>query len=519
MGILLLLFVLLVALIAAAEKENNPNAKSPKYVPLAAMAITICAVGGLATWAIVGDNNRRLRSRLSAFDEATKKYDIKNCGNLQLDEDYGLPLFHSESLSGCPERTLNAWLCGKWKNNEFAWLQGGQLIDPLFRTMGNNAALNVGLIALFGVGGRRANRLKRKGFDAIVFSEELALPDVVLGHYGIAETSYIKNAVQAHAHPMPGMTVASKLMHWGAVSDSRGSAGIYEVLADIANSRQCLIQVIGGRVVVFLSYFASSGSPLVGSLTDVERELTFAHTIFERLKFVAQPKNSRAKARDDQTAVAEAFKPRREFRPSKGKIVLGLCMMMLSGMAVIGAIRSEQFELNGIETAQGESVEPRYTVQVEAEVQKRALEPGKKNEAGEYQMARPWIVYSYAIDAETFQGRSALSPNEAFVEKGKAKTLVKKCKKGLKFKVWIDPDSPAESSLKKTVSVPARKLKPANQDVDIGGALMVAKTVSLLGFGLVGLGLFEGRRPKVVIPDFSKLNESPQPSNAGPHVE
>ncbi len=179
-GAILVFFAILIGVISLGEKKKEVEVP---YVKVVGFIVAICTVAGLAAGGYAANSNNQLKKRIFAFDDATKKYDIKHCGNVLLTEDYRLPLFHESEyhdLNGTAKR-LNAWLCGKWKDDEFAWLEGHQLVDPMFRGK-DNAAINLALLAAFGRKGNKQNRLKWKSFETVVFSEELPLPDIILGH-------------------------------------------------------------------------------------------------------------------------------------------------------------------------------------------------------------------------------------------------------------------------------------------------------------------------------------------------
>ena len=511
-GVILVLFILLVAIVAA--DSENPNGKAgysiEAYGMMACFAIVLCSIGGAITWALISASNRRLRKRLFAFDDATQKYDIKNCGALTLEEDYRLPLFHSEEEAGCPGKTLNAWLCGKWKEDEFAWLEGGQLVDPVFRGK-SNGAINFGLVAVLGRKASRKNRLVRRGFEAVVFSEELALPDIVLGHYSVVETSYTKTALKSVAQPLPGIPATSALKLWGAVSDSRGGEGVYGALADAVNSRNCLIQVIGGRVVVFLNYFKISNSSLVGSLEDFEREMEFAHTIFQRLKLVAQSKNNEAGVSVDTTAVATAFKPIYQSNISVGKIACGLCMALFGGIGLFGVANVDVSKLKKDEPI----VVTKQVEITEAVVKARGLEKAESNIGGKKRItARPKIGYLYQYKGQTYKGVATLSPKSTFLEVEKAKELLLNYDKGEKIQIEVDPDAPAKSvlAIAQPQPVATEVLSQADEKVQdaMHSASIFAGFLTLAGLGLAAYGFLGGFRKHAEIPDFESNSQSKQ---------
>ena len=519
MGIIAGLFLFLAIMVTLGQNsEKGVQNQPPNYrglLMIAGLGVGLSATGGLLTWFVVGSGNRQLKNRLFSFDDATKKYDIKSCGNYELQEDYGVPLFHSIDMAGCPGKTLSAWLCGKWKGDEFAWLQGGQLVDPLLRTIGDSAALNLASLALFGAKGKRANRLRRAGFDAVVFSEELALPDIALGHRHIIETSYTKKALKDVAQPLPGIPV-SNLMLWGAVSDSRGGAGVYSALADIVNSKQCLIQVIGGRVVVFLNSFVGFQSQLVNSLEDVERELDVAHTIFQRLKIVAQSKDPSISAPIDANVVAEAFKPHCVRRVSKGKIFAGICLLLFGGMGALGAIGAQ--EMSKREAQQKDL--PKVAEQdnrVEVKVNKAGITRGQDSD-GE-PGAQPWIEYTYMMYGQQYKRKSALTKDPDFLPLDDANAMLAQYRKGMKIKAWYDPASPGKSSLiEKVVQAPPVQTVQ-KKEVDLGSAFTLAGLMGIAGLGLVIFG-FIGSKPKAVVPDFSNSETelSPEPECDNPSI-
>lgn len=503
MGIILAAFVLLVLVISLGQNENNKNNKATGernpngLLLLVGMGAGLTMLGGGVTWAIVATGNRDLKNRLFAFDDVTKTYDIKSCGNYPITEDYGLPLFHSVDLAECPGKTLSAWLCGKWKETEFAWLQGGQLVDPYLRTVGDNQLLNVGLKVAFGRKANRINRLKRAGFDAVVFSEELNLPDIILGNNGVIETSYTRRAVKDVAQPLPGVPVTS-LALWGAVSDPSGGEGVYGALADLVHSRKCLIQVIGGRVVVFLNSFIGLQSGLVSSQKDVERELDFAHSIFQRLKLVAQSKDPATAASVDAHVVAAAFKPTIQYRPSMGKLITGACLLLFGGMSVFGAMVAQK-KINQEQPEVAKIVE--IEDQADAIVSNGGLKR-RKDSAGTI-TAVPWLEYSYQVYGQSYKRKSALTKGRKFLPVEEAKTMLRKYKRGSKLKAWFDPASPSKSSLVEKIAIrpkPAKAKLP--NKVDLRGAIAFAGLLSVVGLGLIIVGLI-GNRAKAVVPDFT----------------
>ena len=497
MGIILTIFLLIALLISLGENERkNENNNVTRLLLFAGMGVGFAAFGGAITWSIVGAGNRRLKNRLFAFDDATKKYDIKSCGNVSIREDYGLPLFHSIELDGCPAKSLSAWMCGKWKDDEFAWLQGGQLVDPLMRTVGDNAAFNVATRVLFGAKGSRVNRLKQAGFEAVVFSEELNLPDIVLGHHKIIETSYTKKALKGVSQPLPGKPVTS-VMTFGAVSDPRGGAGVYGALADIVSSRQCLIQVLGGRVVVFLNSFIGWNSNLVESLEDIERELDLAHTVFQRLKIVAESKDRTKSAPVDTNTVAEAFKPQNTKRVSVGNIVAGVCLLLFGGLGVLGGIGG-QAVINQKQKNLPREVKIADTV--EAKISNGGLKRST-NSNGET-TAQPWVEYKYRMYGQSYKRKSVLSADKAFIPIEEAKTLLGEYHKGMKVDAWFNPESPGISSLTEKIVQEPQVAEVDNKPVDLTGAIAFSALLAMGGLGLIIFG-FIGNPKKAIIPDFT----------------
>ena len=265
---------------------NEHSVNQVRLIKATVMVLSLAVVGGaLAGW-IVSRHNRRLVQRVLAFDAAVEKHDFANCGNVKLEDAYKLPLVYEETLPDCPGKTLRAWLCGRWNEDEFAWLQGSHLNDPVFR--GKDTGLISGILrVLFGRQANKGNRVRRMHYETIVFAEELPLPDVILGHSHIGVTSYLKRELKRISQPLQGVPL-TRLLVWGATSDSRGTVGLYDQLVDLFDSRTCLIQVISGRVVVFLNYSHGSLSKRIKSVEDVEHEIDFAYQIFQRLKLVAQ---------------------------------------------------------------------------------------------------------------------------------------------------------------------------------------------------------------------------------------
>ena len=513
MGIIMALFLLLVLLISLGENERrnkngiqNQNNKVTGMLLAAGMGFGFSVFGGLITWSVVSSGNRRLKNRLFAFDDATKKYDIKSCGNYPITEDYGLPLFHSVEVAGCSAKSLNAWLCGDWKSDEFAWLQGGQLIDPLLGTVGDNAALNLGLRVVFGRKAKRENRLKRAGFDAIVFSEELHLPDIVLGRNKIFETGYTKRAVKQVAKPLPGMPASAKLSLYGATSDPRGCASAYGALADIVNSRNCLIQVIGGRVVVFLNCFTGITSPLVGSIEDVEREMEFAHTIFQRLKLVAQCEDQTASAPVDANVVAEAFKPQHTSRVSMGKVVAGICLLLFGGLGVLGAISAQSI----IEETQKDIPQ---VVEIADQVEVKVCGGGlqRSTDSDGQPTAQPWIEYTYKMYGRPYKRKSVLSAEKAFLPIDEAKAMLGKYRNGMEVKAWYDPASPGVSSLTEKIVQGSQVAELDDKKIDLKGAITFSALLSIGGLGLILFGCF-GNRQKAIILDFENSGSTSTPA-------
>ena len=498
-GIIAALYLTLVFVVISAGNEDNPNRKKPNnpngMAVVAGIGFALCAVGGCATWLIISGGNRRKRKRVLAFDDAINKYDIQSCGKELLEGDYGIPLFHTVELEECPGKRLWAWLCGKWKDDEFAWLQGGHLVDPLLRTLGDNEVLNLGLRVLGGRQASRVNRLRQAGFDVVVFSEELNLPDILLGHHQIFETSYSRKAVQEYAQPLPGIPASFTI--WGATSDQRGTSGVYGALADLVNSRHCLIQVIGGRVVVFLNCFIGWESELVGSLKDVERELDFAHTIFQRLKLVSQAADPNCSTTLDAKVVSQAFKPKAQFRPKVGTIIAGMCLAMFGGLGLLGAVKLQQ------KMAEENSVENIEFEEIEAQVVKRGITRGKENADGtKSKKARPWIAYSYKVYGESFKTKEKLC--DEFLNASDAKKMALAYKKGKTIKVWIDPANPESSALDAMI-LENRPRKPLSvePEQDMRGMMAFGSLITLGGLGLVAFGFLSGRQ-KAVAPEFAK---------------
>ena len=494
-GVVGLLFALLAFGIASGVNENNPNKKPVNptgLITIAGMGFGLCLASGVTTWIIVSSGNRKLRKRMFAFADAIEKYDITSCGNQQLEEDYGIPLFHSVELPECPGKRLWAWLCGKWNKDEFAWVQGGQLIDPILGTLGDNALLNTGMRILGGRHASRDNRLRQAGFDAIVFSEELNLPDIVLGHRKVFETGYTRQEVQEYANPLPGIP-ATALGIWGGASDSNGAEGVYGALADIVNSRKCLIQVINGRAVIFLNSFLGWESDLVGSLQDVERELEFAHTIFRRLKFVSQVSDPNAQKPNDQI-VDELFKSHGNFRPHWGKLIGGACLSLFGVLGLLGL--ANQTVLAPIEKPVIVAAK-----QIDAKVVKRGFTRGPDNPDGSKgSTARAWISYSYNQYGETFKMKEYLS--EDYIDINAAKKMALDYSEGMQIKTWIDPSDPDTCALKESniqvKPAPTRKKK-------LAGTELVSMSIFALAFLVMGLvlsvwGVIAGRH-KVVIPE------------------
>ena len=499
-GIIAALYLTLVFFIISAGNENNPHKKPPNpngIAVITGIGFTLCAVGGGMTWLIISGGNRRKRKRILAFDDAINKYDIKSCGNELLEGDYGIPLFHTVELEECPGKRLWAWLCGNWKDDEFAWLQGGHLVDPLLRTLGDNEVLNLGLRVLGGRQASRVNRLRQAGFDVVVFSEELNLPDIILGHHQIYETSYTRKAVQEYAQPLPGIPATSFTL-WGASSDHRGTSGIYGALADLLNSRHCLIQVIGGRVVVFLNCFIGWDSELVSSLKDVERELDFAHTVFQRLKLVSQAADPNVAATLDTKVVSQAFKPKGQFRPKVGVIIAGMCLAMFGGLGLLGAVKLQQ------KMAEENSIENIKFEEIDAKVVKRGFTRGKENPDGsKSDKARPWIAYSYKFYGESFKTKEKLC--DEFMKAADAKKMALAYKKGKTIKVWVDPANPDSSALDaKVLENRPRKPLRAEPEQDLSGMLVFGSFILLAGLGLIAFGFLSGRA-KVVVPEIANL--------------
>ena len=345
-GLLLFLFVLVGA--GLVTNEQKPDAQSMKK--LGAIATTLILTGGALTWWVVGRYNRRLIKRVLAFDDAAEKYQFAHCGNVKLEDAYGLPLVYEEQLPGCPGKISRAWLCGRWNEVEFAWLQGSHLNDPVFRGK-DTGLISVILRLLFGRNANKANRVRRMHFETIVFSEELQLPDVVLGHSHIGVTTYLKRELKQKSQPLQGIP-KTRLLTWGATSDSRGTVGLFDQIADLFNSRPCLIQVISGRVVVFLNYSHGEMSKRVTSLKHVESELDFAHQIFYRLKLVAQaqspvdePATSYEEVANEQRLVAFKKRAARNKKRARrhvswrkvaaGFVLMGFAFMMCGGSLML----------------------------------------------------------------------------------------------------------------------------------------------------------------------------------------
>lgn len=487
-----LLFAFLTSGLSEGHPNNKPNPDG--MATLVGMGIGLCLFSGVATWVIASAGNRKLRKRILAFDDAIEKHDIKSCGNQPLNEDYGIPLFHSIELPECPGKRLWAWLCGSWKEDEFTWLQGGQLIDPVLGTLGDNDLLNTGIRILGGRHASRENRLRQAGFDAIVFSEELHLPDIVLGHRQVYETGYTRREVKEHSNPLPGMP-ASILGLWGAASDSRGAAGVYGALADVVNSRKCLIQVINGRVVVFLNSFLGWESDLVASLKDVERELDFAHTIFKRLKFVSQATDPNTKTPNHQE-VDEIFKSHGSFRPHWGKVIGGVCLSLFGGLGLLGLAKQTVF------APQDQPVATVAAKQIDATVTKRGFTRGPNNPDGSKgSTARPWISYSYNQYGESFKTKEFLS--EDYIDIREAKKMALAYSEGMAIKTWVDPTEPASSALEESL-VELQPL-PSNRKKLAGAELASMVTFALVfvvsGLALTLWGILAGRH-KVVVPEF-----------------
>lgn len=283
--------------------------------------------------------NRRLKKRIDAFDAAVEQHGFTHCGDVGLHDDYNLPLVYEERDEEFQWKLCRAWLCGQWRNEEFAWLKGCHSADPMFRGK-DDGFISFVLMALFGRKGVKANRMRKMHFETIVFSEELPLPDVVLGHSHIGVTPYLKKGLKSVSQRLQGIP-RHRLMTWGATSDLRGTVGLYKHVADLFNSRKCMFQVIGGRVVVFLNYTGRETSGLVKSVQDIEQQLDFAHEVFQRLKAVAEaqePVNEPTISYEEASVGVKASRReernrrRKGYRIGWGKLIAGAMMMVLGGI-------------------------------------------------------------------------------------------------------------------------------------------------------------------------------------------
>ena len=472
-GLMLVFFALIIGVLSLGEKKKDGKAD---YVALAGLVVVVCGGAGLLGGGYALYSNSNLKKRIFAFDDATKKYDVKHCGNVLLTEDYRIPLFHEAGYhdigpAGAGKK-LNAWLCGKWKEDEFAWLEGHQLVDPMFRGK-DNAAINLALLAALGGKGNKQNRLKWKSFETVVFSEELPLPDIVLGHSGVVETSYTKKALKGSAQPLPGMPMTAKLGAWGATSDPRGARGIYGAIADIFQSRNCLIQVLGGRVIVFVNYYGSYSGDGTSSLKELEGHMDFAHTIFMRLKLIAQAQASGDVAALTSDASTEVFKTFKGKQVSVGKIAGGLCLSMMGLLSVIGMWSLSQER-------------PTFKNQIEAEglITECSLVERESNVYGrKIVMARPLLKYAYRVDGQEYESDvESSNPNE-FFELEKANAIIAKYSQGMAVKVYVDGDEPDKSSLL-AGKPPVLKGKGNMKGQFAISAMMVAGGLCLVFFGL-----------------------------------
>ena len=498
------LFALLVFGILSDSNEKNPNKKpNPNgMTTIVGMGLGLCLFGGAATWWIVASGNRLRRRRIIAFEDAIQKHNIQSCGNKLLDDDYGVPLFHSVELAECPGKRLWAWVCGYWKKDEFAWVQGGQLIDPILGKMGENDALNFGLRVLGGRHANRENRLRQAGFDAVVFSEELNLPDILLGHRQVHETGYSRAAVKEYANPLPGLPSTLTGL-WGATSDVNGATGVYGALADVVNARKCLIQVINGRVVVFLNSFLGWDSDLVGSLKDVERELDFAHTVFQRLRLVAESSDPN-KSTPNAELVNEVFKSHGSFRPKWGKVVGGACLSLFGGLGLLGVLNM------ALQQPGNAAPQKVAAMEVEANVVKRGITRGPDNPDGSKgSTARPWLSYKYTVYGEAFKTKEKLCEN--YIARKEAKKMALGYDEGMKITAWVDPGDPSKSALKEdqiqAFSVPT-KTKNIPQGSELVPMILFGLVMLSGGLFLTVLGLIQGRH-KVVVPDFETASKNP----------
>ena len=221
---------------------------------------------------------------------------MKTCGYEKLDDIYGIPWFHSEPHEiDAQRKRMYSLLCGTWNGDEFGWVEGVQLVDPFLRGNASvSAAIGVGLVV------KRQKRWRLNAFDAIVFSEPLNLPDIILGHQSVPEMGYIKNDLkQVEAYDVPG---AAGMSVWSATSDPRGCGFVYTKELDTTfKSRKCIIQVIDGRCVVFTNFFqAGNHSSAARSQEAIENDLEFAQTIFKFLQRASQL-NSKAEAKEQSS--------------------------------------------------------------------------------------------------------------------------------------------------------------------------------------------------------------------------
>ena len=212
-GFLVLFVVLLMTGLSFAERVPGAKANYPVLIGMGVGGLALAIVGAIY---FSGMKNRILGQRILAFHDTATTHGLKTCGYRELNDSFSVPWFHSEENS---RKRLFGLMCGEWKGDELAYVEGNHLIDPI--TRGSDSVL-MGITAALGAG-NKYKRLTLMGFDAIVFSEELNLPDVIIGNRNVPATGYLKNAVKDAACDLPEMTMGLRMSHWSATSDPRAT--------------------------------------------------------------------------------------------------------------------------------------------------------------------------------------------------------------------------------------------------------------------------------------------------------